>query len=119
MRYLDYIFAWTIFLLAVSFMLTIEIRRLPGPVLDIPWLWLLVAMINFLRLRNEGMRVHGLKVTSVGANLVASMLEIARWRLFGFSGLGGAFTRIAMVAFLGETILSLVRRNESDLPARL
>jgi hypothetical protein len=118
MKYLDYIFAWMIFLSAVVFMLTMEIWHLHGPVLDIPWFWLLVAMFNFLRLRNEGLKVRGLKVMCIGANIVASTMEIGRWKLFGFQGLGGTFTRIAMVAFLGETILSVVRRNGTVSRAR-
>src|SRR5580704_5265638 len=106
MRYLDYVFAWAILLTAVSFMLAIEILHLPNAILDIPFLWLLVAMLNFLRLRNGYARVPGLMVTCVGANLVALTMEIVRWRLSGGTLLRywGPYTYIAAVAFLGETI---------------
>jgi hypothetical protein len=121
MRYLDYVFAWAILLTAVSFMLAIEILHLPNAILDIPFLWLLVAMLNFLRLRNGYARVPGLMVTCVGANVVALTLEIVRWRLFG-SGIlkaWGLYTFVAAVAFLGETILSVVRKNDPGSAARL
>ena len=121
MRYLDCICTWAILLNAVSFMLAIEILHLPGAILDIPFLWLLVAMLNLLRLRNGYASVAGLMVTCVGANLVALTLEIVRWRLFGGAVLKawGPYTFIAAVFFLGETILSMVRRHDSGSPARL
>jgi hypothetical protein len=104
-------------------MLAIEIMHLhlQGAILDIPFLWLLVAMLNFLRLRNGYARVPGLMVTCVGANLVALTMEIVRWRLSGGTLLRywGPYTYIAAVAFLGETILSMVRRNDSGSAARL
>ena len=78
MRYLDCAFAWAILLNAVSFMLAIEILHLRGAILDVPFLWLLVAMLNFLRLRNGYARVPGLMATCVGANFVALTLEIVR-----------------------------------------
>ena len=121
MRYLDYICAWAVLLTSVSFMLAIEIRHLRGAILDIPFLWLLVAMLNLLRLRNEDSCVPGLMITCVGANLVALTLEIVRWKLFGGGILKawGPYTFIAAVLFLGETILSMVRRNDPATPARL
>src|SRR5882724_7726918 len=109
MRYLDCAFAWAILLNAVSFMLAIEILHLRGAILDVPFLWLLVAMLNFLRLRNGYARVPGLMATCVGANFVALTLEIVRWKLFG-NGIWkawGPYTFIAAVAFLGQTILSV------------
>ncbi len=121
MRCLDYICAWAILLTAVSFMLAIEIMHLRGAILDIPFLWLLVAMLNFLRLRNGYERVPGLMVTCVGANFVALTLEIARWKLFGGGILKawGLYTFVAAVAFLGETVLSIVRKNDPGSAARL
>ena len=121
MRYLDYICTWAILLTAVSFMLAIEILHLRGAILDIPFLWLLVAMLNFLRLRNGYASVPGLMVTCVGANLVALTLEIVRWRLFGGGILKawGFYTFVAAAAFLGETILSVVRKNDPGSAARL
>jgi len=120
MRYLDYICTWAILLTAFSFMVATEILHLPGAILDVPFLWLLVAMINFLRLRNGYARVPGLMVTCVGANLVALTLEIVRWKLYGGTLLRdwGPYTYIAAMAFLGETILSMVRRNDPGSATR-
>ena len=121
MRYLDYLCAWAILLTAVSFMLAIEILQLQRAILDIPFLWLLVAMLNFLRLRNGYARVPGLMVTCVGANLVALTMETVRWRLFGGGILQawGLYTFVAAVAFFGETILSIVRKNDPGSAARI
>lgn len=115
MKYLDYICAWAILLSAVSFMLAMEILHLRGAILDIPFLWLLVAMLNFLRIRNGYARVPGLMVTCIGANLVGLTMEVVHWRLFGRAVLAawGPFTIVAGIAFLGETILSVVRRNDN------
>ena len=113
MRYLDYFFAWVVLLCSVVFMLAIEIYHLRNAILDVPFLWLLVAMLNLLRLRN-GNDVPGLVVTCIGANFVALTLEIVRWKLFGSSiwKAWGPYTFIAAVAFLAETVFSIVRRNE-------
>jgi hypothetical protein len=102
-------------------MLAIEILHLRGAILDIPFLWLLVAMLNLLRLRNGYARVPGLMVTCVGANLVALTLETVRWGLFGGGILKawGPYTFVAAVAFLGETIFSIVRKNDPGSTARL
>ena len=115
MRYLDYICAWTILGAAVSFMLFTEISHPPGAVLDVPFLWTLVAMLNFLRLRNDYPSVKGLKVTCVGANLIALTLEIVRLKLFGSVVLKswGPFALIVALAVLGETIFSFVQMKES------
>ncbi len=61
MKYVDYFFASTILMVAVLFMLVTEISHPRGAILDVPFLWLLVAMLNFLRLRNEYRLVSGLK----------------------------------------------------------
>jgi hypothetical protein len=60
-------------------------------------------------------------VTCVGANFVALTLEIARWKLFGGGILKawGLYTFVAAVAFLGETVLSIVRKNDPGSAARL
>ncbi len=121
MRYVDYAFAWAILLNAVSFILAIEILHLRGAILDVPFLWLLVAMLNFLRLRNGYARVPGLMVVCIGANFVALTLEVVRWKLFGGGILRawGLYTFIATAAFLGATIFSVVRRNDSGAPTGL
>ena len=96
-------------------MVAMEIWHLRGAVLDVPFLWLVVAMLNFLRLRNEGILVPGLRISCLGANLVALILEIVGWRFFGWS----PYTFIAAAGFLGETIFLMVRRNDSRSAARV
>jgi hypothetical protein len=115
MRYLDYICAWMILLVAVSFTLFTEISHPPGAVLDVPFLWTLVAMLNFLRLRNDYPSLKGLKITCIGANLIALTLETVRLKLFGSVILKswGPFALIVTLAVLGETIFSFVQMKES------
>ncbi len=113
MKYVDYFFASTILMVAVLFMLVTEISHPRGAVLDVPFLWLLVAMLNFLRLRNEYRLVRGLKVTCIGANLIGLTLEIVRLKLFGSSVLQswGPYAVIVTVAILGETIFSIRQKS--------
>jgi hypothetical protein len=103
MRYLDYAFAWAILLNAVAFMLAIEILHLSGAILDVPFLWLLIAILNFLRLRNGYARVPGIdghmcRGQLCGVDTRDCALEAFRKR--DVEGLG-PYTFIAAVAFLG------------------
>ena len=119
-RYVDQACAWTILLTAVSFILVTEVTHPRGAILDIPLLWLIVAMLNFLRLRN-GHSLAGLKIACVGANLVALTLETVRLKLFGTVLLRywGSYSAIIAVAVLGETIFSLTRKDDSTSPTRV
>ncbi len=121
MRYLDYACAWAILGAAIAFMLVIEISHPRGTILDVPFLWLLIAMLNLLRLRNKYADLRGLRTTCVGANCVALMLELVRWKLFGNLLLErwGPYTLIVGLAVLGETIFSMVQRNDSGSSARV
>lgn len=109
MRYLDYVCASTILLTAICFMLVTEISHPPGAILDVPFLWLLIAMLNFLRLRNQYSSVRMLKVTCVGANLIGLTLEIVRLKLFGGAvwHSWGPYAVIVAVAVFGETLFSI------------
>ena len=82
MKYLDHAFAWVIFLTAVIFVVVIETTHPRGGILDVPILWILVAMMNFLRLRN-GYAVRGLGTFCIGANLIVWLIEIVRLKVFG------------------------------------
>ena len=84
MRYLDYVCAWMVLLSAVLFILKIATMHPRGAVLDIPILWILVAMMNFLRLRN-GYGVRGLRTSCIGANVMTLFIEIVRLKLVGVS----------------------------------
>jgi len=86
MRYVDYGCAWIVFAAGATGILATEVRRPPGVVLDTSLLWIFLAMINLLRLRN-GYAVKGLKVFCIGANLSVLALEAVRLRIFGPFGL--------------------------------
>lgn len=120
MRLLDVCFTWLLWLSAVAFILFIEMSHPPGAILDIPFLWLVVAMVNFLRLRNGYANVPGLIITCVGANLVTLTMEITRWGLFGarvWKG-WGPYTLIATAALLMETVFSILRKNDPGSAGR-
>ena len=110
MKYIDYLLNWTLFATAIVFMLFIEITHVRGGVLDLPFLWLLIAMTNFVRLRNPGLAVRGLRTSCIGANLIGLISEVVRARLWGWV----PYTMIAAVAILGEVIFSTFRRNDSN-----
>lgn len=120
MKLLDYSFGWLLFLSAVAFILFFEMSHPAGAILDIPFFWLVVAMVNFLRLRNGYANVPGLKTTCVGANLVALTMELARWGLFGARvwKAWGPYTMIATVALLMETAFSILRKDDSGSAVR-
>jgi hypothetical protein len=101
-------------LVAVLFMLLIEILHLRGAFLEDPFLWLLVAMVNFLRLRNDYRTVKGLRITCIGANLIVLTVEIVRYGMYGNALLRswGPYTLIAGIAALGETIFSMMQAKE-------
>jgi hypothetical protein len=115
MRYLDHACAWTIFIVGLVTIVMTELRHPPGAVLDTPLLWILVAMFNFLRLRNAD-GVKGFKIFCIGANLSEFILEMVRIKMWGLSLL------IVAVPLLAETIFSIipsqrsVERSSRDLP---
>lgn len=112
MKYVDYVCAWTLFVLGVGGVMNTEIRHPPHAVLDTPLLWILVAMFNLLRLRN-GYSVANLKVFCIGANLATLILETVRLRMFGFFSFGS----ILAVFILAETAFSL--RETATAEARV
>ncbi|MGH9512715.1 MAG: hypothetical protein ACRD2U_11335 [Terriglobales bacterium] len=118
MRYLDYFFASAILATAVVFILATEISHLRGAILDIPFLWIVIAILNFLRLRNSDADVKGLRISCIGANLVGLTLEGVRLKLFGSHLLQGwgPYTLIALLAILAETIFSVVGKHDSKSP---
>jgi hypothetical protein len=76
MKYLDYLCAWTILGAAVVFILKTEIWHLRGAILDIPFFWIVVVIMNFLRLKNSYASVRGLRLSCVGTNLIVLVLEL-------------------------------------------
>ena len=114
MKYFDYLLNWTLFITAIIFILVIEITHLRGVFLDLPFLWLLIAMTNFVRLRNPGITVKGLRTSCIGANLIGLISEVCRARLWGWV----PYTVVAAVAIFGEAIFSIVRKNDPNPAAR-
>jgi hypothetical protein len=86
--------------------LRIEVLHPANAVLDAPLLWILLAMLNLLRLHN-GYGVRGLKVFCIGANVAVLALEAVRFRMFGSVSL------IVAVPILAETLFSIIRNNLS------
>jgi hypothetical protein len=121
MRYVDYLLASILLITAIVFILVMEITHPRGAILDIPFLWLVIAMINFVRLGNADIPVRGLRISCIGANLIGFMLEAVRFRLFGLPVLHdwGPYTVIAGIAIFGEVILSMIQKNGSGSPARV
>ena len=115
MKYFDYLLNWTLFITAIVFILVTEITHLRGVVLDTPFLWLLIAITNFVRLRNPDITVKGLRTSCIGANLIGLITEVCRARLWGW----GPYTAVATVAIFGEVVFSIVRRNDPNPSARV
>ncbi len=115
MKYFDYLLNWTLFVTAIVFILVTEATHPRGVVLDMPFLWLLIAITNFVRLRNADVLVKGLNTTCIGANLIGLITEVCRARLWEW----GPYTAIVAVAIFGEVIFSIVRRNDPNPAARV
>jgi len=82
MNYLDYACAWTMFATAVILITIIGFWHPGRMYLDEPLLWIVVAMMNFLRLRNGYSSVHGLRTFCIAANLIAFALVVLGFGLF-------------------------------------
>jgi hypothetical protein len=108
MRTLDYALAWILFALGLAGILFIEARHPPGAVLDTPFLWILAAMFNLLRLSN-GYQVRWLKSFCVAANVVVLVAEVVRFKMFG------PLQLIQGVPLLGEVIFSITRRKDASI----
>jgi hypothetical protein len=104
--YADYACAWIVLALGVLGILRIEVLHPANAVLDAPLLWILLAMLNLLRLHN-GYGVRGLKVFCIGANVAVLAVEAVRLRMFGSGSL------IVAVPILAETLFSIIRNDLS------
>lgn len=129
MKYLDYACAWTMFLTALTLVVIIGFWHPSGMYLDEPLLWIPVAMMNFLRLRNGYSGVHGLRTFCLASNLIAFMLVALGFGLFASRTLRswGSYYLIqslkwwtpyfiVAVCALVETVFSL---QKNDLPGRV
>ena len=105
--YTDYACAWIILAIGIVTIVQIEVRHPIQAVLDTPLLWVLLAMLNLVRLRN-GYAVKGLKVFCIGANVAVLALEAVRFKMFP-----GAFSLVIAVPVLAESIFSLARNTRT------
>ncbi len=64
-------------------------------------------MLNLLRLRN-GYDVESLKAFCIGANLIALVAEVVRFKMFG------PLMLIQAIPILGETIFSVAGKNDAS-----
>lgn len=101
MKYADYACAWMILVQGIVGIVITEMRHLRGAVLDTPLLWILLAMLNLLRLGNS-YHVKGLRVFCIGANVSVLALEVVRFKMFG------PWTLITVVPILAETFFSII-----------
>ncbi len=104
---IDSLFAWLLLVVGFAGIWFTELRHPAGPVLDTPFLWILAAMFNLLRLGN-GYRLEGLKSFCIAANLVVLVAETVRLKMFG------PFVLIQGIPILAETIFSIVRKNDAS-----
>ena len=82
MRIADQGFASTMLLVAVGLMAGIGFRHSYGAFLDTALFWMMVAMLNFLRLRNGYANVEGLRTFCIVANLSGFALTALGFGLF-------------------------------------
>jgi hypothetical protein len=82
MRVIDSISAWAIFLTGFAYVIVVGYWHPRGTVLDTPLFWIVVAMINFLRLSQGDSALARLRLISIAANLMAFALEFFRFGLF-------------------------------------
>ena len=105
-KYVDYGCAWVVLALGVLGIVRIEAVHPANAVLDSPLLWVLLAMLNLLRLRN-GYGVTGLRVFCIAANVAVLVLEAVRFRMFGTVNL------VVALPILAETLFSIGRNDPS------
>ena len=101
----DYGCAGIVLALGIVRIVITEMLHPPSAVLDTPLLWILLAMLNLLRLRN-GYSVKGLRVFCIGANVSVLALKVVRFKMFGPSAL------VAGVPILVETFFSVIRSSQ-------
>jgi hypothetical protein len=70
------------FLTGFGYVIVVGYWHPRATVLDTPLFWIVVAMINFLRLNQQDSRLGRLRIISTAANLMAFALEFFRLGLF-------------------------------------
>jgi len=108
MRYLDEASAWLLFLLGMSHMIVTELFPMRGRILDTGLLYILVAMLNLVRVRND-QSVRLLKTFCIGGNVSALIFEVDRWHQYQRFGYVGDAILLALL-----TIFSITRKQVSS-----
>lgn len=109
LRYLDEMCAWLIFLGGLIHIVLTDLFHLQGT-LDTALVWVFVAMLNLLRIKN-GYSVRRLKVFCVVANLSTLMLEAVRWKMFE-----DPFSVVLVALILIESVFSITPKAPTTNP---
>lgn len=109
LRYVDEMCAWLIFIFGLVYIVLTDIFHRQG-ILDTALVWIFVAMLNLLRIKN-GYSVRRLKVFCVVANLSTLMLEAVRWKMFE-----DPFSVVMVALILIESVLSITPKAPTTNP---
>jgi hypothetical protein len=103
MKYVDQVCAWLIFLDGLVHIVQTDVFHLRGS-LDTALVWIFVAMLNLLRIRN-GYSLRPQRVFCIVANLSVLMLEAVRWKMFE-----DPFTIVLLALILTESMFSITAK---------
>ena len=109
MKTADGVCAWALFGWGVVTIVRIEVVHPYGAVLDTPVLWLVTAILNLLRIRNE-IGIRDLRLSCIAVNIIVLMIEIVRRKMFG------SWTLIAALLVLFLTAFSIFRKPTTSCP---
>jgi hypothetical protein len=78
--------------------------------LDTALVWILAAMLNLLRFKNDS-SVRWLRIFCVAANFSVLMLEVVRWKLFE-----GSSSLVLLALILIESVFSITPKTPGTNP---
>lgn len=78
MKALDQTAAWLMFLTGFVYVIVVGYWHPSGSMLDTPIMWLVVAMVNFVRIAEGNARIPRLRIVAVAANLLTLIVEFLR-----------------------------------------
>jgi hypothetical protein len=109
MDYLDEGFAWLIFLGGLVHIVLTDFLHFRGS-LDTALVWILAAMLNLLRIKNDS-SVRWLRTFCVAANVSVLILEAVRWKMFE-----GPSSLVLLALILIESVFSITRKTPRANP---
>jgi hypothetical protein len=104
LRYLDEVCAWLIFVAGLVHIALTDGLHFRGS-LDTALVWILAAMLNLLRIKND-LSIRWLKIFCVAANVSVLMLEAVRWKMFE-----GPSSLVLIALILIESVFSMAPRT--------